>query len=117
MLYLRYLRNPPSSASLQGLKPLAAMSCPNSRLSSILFLGLLDTSKIGPIFVTPVAAITGKREASEESQTDATVEGAPRSLRARLHSPEKCEKITLIMQAITRPGPRLKVEFMKKKLY
>ena len=44
-----------------------------------------------------------KREASEESQTHATVEGAPRSLRACLRSPEKREKITLVMQAIT-PG-------------
>jgi len=42
------------------------------------------------------------------------VEGAPRSLRACLRSPEKREKITLVMQAIT-PGQRLKVEFMKKK--
>ena len=60
VLYLRYLRSFSSSASLQAsFKPLAAMPCPNSRLSSMLFLGLLDTSKIGSISFTPVACITG----------------------------------------------------------
>ena len=39
---------------------------------------------------------------------------ALRSLRACLRSPEKHQKITPVMQAIT-PGKRLKVEFIFKK--
>ena len=38
---------------------------------------------------------------------------APRSLHACLRSPEKRQKITPVIEAIT-PGQRLKVEFMKK---
>ena len=40
-------------------------------------------------------------------------ENSPRWLRACLRSPEKRQKITPVIQAIT-PGQRLKVEFMKK---
>ena len=120
--YLRYLRSFSSSASLQGFKP--------SPLSSMLFLGLLDTSKIGSISFNPVACITGDIFSLSFRRAKATGKQArrarhmrrwkallaPRSLRACLRSPEKREKITLVMQAIT-PGQRLKVEFMKKKLY
>ena len=42
-------------------------------------------------------------------------ENSPRWLRACLRSPEKRQKITPVIQAIT-PGQRLKVEFMKKKI-
>ena len=41
-------------------------------------------------------------------------DNSPRWLRACLRSPEKRQKITPVIQAIT-PGQRLKVEFMKKK--
>ena len=96
-----YLRCFSSSASLQGFKPLATMPCPNSPLSSMLFLGLLDTSKIGSISFTPVACITtrsyffvifrrakasGKQAGSKRGEPD-TCDGRRRSsLASRLPS-------------------------------
>ena len=98
--YLRYLRSFSSSASLQGFKPLAAMPCPNSPLSSMLFLGLLDTSKIGSISVTPVACIagdifslffrrakaSGKQAGSKREELDTCDGGRRSSLASRLPS-------------------------------
>jgi len=56
-----------------------------------------------------------RQAGSERGERDTSDRGsAPRSLRAYLRSPEKRQKITPVMQAIT-PGQRLKVEFMTKK--
>lgn len=91
------------------------------RPPSILFLGLLDISKIGPMSLTPVAFITGdiffgflgKRDASEESHTQTTGEALLARFTLAFARLKNAKKITPVMQAIT-PGPRLKVEFMKK---
>ena len=97
------------------------------RPPSILFLGLLDTSKISAISLTVILAVAGmtgdvysgflgqlRQARSGRGERDTSDGGsAPRSLHACLRSPEKRQKITPVIQAIT-PGQRLKVEFMKK---
>ena len=73
------------------------------RPPSILFLGLLDISKIGPMSFTPVTFITGdiffgflgqQRQAGcERGKLHASDGGsAPRALGACLRSPEKREE-------------------------
>ena len=91
--YLRYLRSFSSSASLQGFKPLATMPCPNCPLSSMLFLGLLDTSKIGSISFTPVACITTRwyffvifRRAKASGKQAGSKRGEPDTCDGRRHS-------------------------------
>lgn len=125
VLYLRYLRSFSSSASLQAsFKPLAAMLCPNSRPSSMLFLGLLDTSKIGSISFTPVACITAdifslffrRAKASGKRERRARHMRWWKALLARI-AREKREKLTLVMQAVMHSWAKIKGGIYEEKNY
>ena len=103
----------------------------DAQTSTNQFLGLLDTTKIDVIAFAPVACITGvifafwegggvgRRQAPSGRGASDTRDGGKRLLAsfalavARLTKAKK-KIITPVVQAIT-PGPRLNVEFWKKK--